>query len=162
MNKIVKNNVSEMGMTDLLLNQVFVKNGEAWYRDFDREISVLNLIREICTKHKCPADANEMDDETLDEILRVNLQYGTDSLEGIIAMYYTALVGMAEVRAHLEVYENPELLEVRQMKKLSEYSTRELVEELEKREGVDKKIAEPYKDCEVSVNGPAVILIVTD
>ncbi len=48
------------------------------------------------------------------------------------------------------------------MKKLSEYSTRELVEELEKREGVDKKIAEPYKDCEVSVNGPAVILIVTD
>ena len=53
-------------------------------------------------------------------------------------------------------------LEVRQMKKLSEYSTRELVEELEKREGVDKKIAEPYKDCEISVNGPAVILIVTD
>ena len=113
MNKIVKNNVAEMKMTELLLNQVFVKNGEAWYRDFEREISVLNLIREICTKHKCPADANEMDDKKLDEMLVENLEYGTDRLEGIIAMYYTALVGMAEVRARLEVYENPELLEVK-------------------------------------------------
>ena len=113
MNKIVKNNVAEMTMTELVFNQVFVKNGEAWHRDFEREISVRNLIREICNKHKCPAYANEMDDETLDEMLRDNLQYGTDRLEGIIAMYYTALVGMAEVRARLEVYENPELLEVK-------------------------------------------------
>ena len=112
MNKIVKNNVAEMKMTDLLLNQVFVKNGEAWYRDFEREISVRNLIREICTKHKCPANADEMSDEKLDEMLAENLEYGTDRLEGIVAMYYIALVGMAEVRAHLEVYENPELLEV--------------------------------------------------
>ena len=108
MNKIVKNNVAEMGMTELILNQVFVKNGEAWYRDFEREIPARDLIREICTKHKCPADANEMDDETLDEMLRDNLQYGTDSLEGIVAMYYTALWGMAEVRARLEEYEKHE------------------------------------------------------
>ena len=40
--------------------------------------------------------------------------------------------------------------------------TCELVEELKKREGVEVKIAEPYKDMAVSVNGPAVVLIVVD
>ena len=45
---------------------------------------------------------------------------------------------------------------------LSDVRTRELVEELKTREGVETKYAEPYQDTEVSVNGPAVILIVTD
>lgn len=40
--------------------------------------------------------------------------------------------------------------------------TCELVKELEKREGVQIEYAEPYQDKNVSVNGPAYILIVTD
>lgn len=40
--------------------------------------------------------------------------------------------------------------------------TKELVEELSKREGVEKIIAEPYQDVEVKVNGPAVVLVVRD
>ena len=45
---------------------------------------------------------------------------------------------------------------------LKNIKTCELVEELKKREGVEVKIAEPHKDMAVSVNGPAVVLIVVD
>lgn len=45
---------------------------------------------------------------------------------------------------------------------LTTVTTAELVNELKKREGVETKIAEPYEDVEVSVNGPATILIVID
>nr|WP_314609458.1 BC1881 family protein [uncultured Lachnoanaerobaculum sp.] len=45
---------------------------------------------------------------------------------------------------------------------LKDVKTCELVEELKKREGVEVKIAEPHKDMSVSVNGPAVVLIVVD
>lgn len=45
---------------------------------------------------------------------------------------------------------------------LETVSTRELVQELECRIGVKKIAAQPYQDVEVNVNGPAVILIVTD
>ena len=41
-------------------------------------------------------------------------------------------------------------------------STKELVEELKKREGVRIEYAEPYQDKVISINGPAVILIVID
>lgn len=45
---------------------------------------------------------------------------------------------------------------------LKKCSTSEIVEVLATREGVREIIAEPYKDVEVKVNGPARILIVTD
>ena len=41
-------------------------------------------------------------------------------------------------------------------------STKELVEELKKREGVRIEYAEPYHDKKISVNGPAVILVIID
>nr|DAT21303.1 MAG TPA: hypothetical protein [Caudoviricetes sp.] len=41
-------------------------------------------------------------------------------------------------------------------------STKELVDELVTREGVEMKYAEPHKDLDVNVNGPAIVLIVTD
>lgn len=96
---------SSMNMTELAHNHVFLKNGEAWYRDFDREISVRDLMREICSKHASPADADELDNETLDEVLYDNLQFGTDELEGVFSLLYVTLWGMADVRAWLEVYE---------------------------------------------------------
>lgn len=96
---------SSMSMWELAHNHVFVKNGEAWYRDFEREISVRDLMREICSKHGSPADADEMDNELLDEVLLDNLQFSTDELEGIFAVLYMTLYGMADVRAWLEVYE---------------------------------------------------------
>lgn len=99
------NDTSTMSATELAHNFVFVKNMEAWYRDFDREIPVRDLMREICAKHTAPADADELTDEELDEILYDNLQFGTDDLEGVFALLYMALFGMADVRAWLERYE---------------------------------------------------------
>ena len=43
-----------------------------------------------------------------------------------------------------------------------EATTAALVEELKKREGVEAHIAEPYADLEVKVNGPAIVLVITD
>lgn len=45
---------------------------------------------------------------------------------------------------------------------LSNFDTCELVEELKNRESVQMHTAEPYKDLTVHVNGPAVVLVVTD
>lgn len=45
---------------------------------------------------------------------------------------------------------------------LKDYPTRELVEELKTREGVEVTIAEPYQDVDVKVNGPAIVLVVID
>lgn len=45
---------------------------------------------------------------------------------------------------------------------LSEFKTCDLVDEIRKREGVETHIAEPYQDVTVSVNGPAVVLVVID
>lgn len=45
---------------------------------------------------------------------------------------------------------------------IKDFKTCELVEELKKREGVEAHLAEPYKDLEISVNDPAVVLVVID
>lgn len=46
--------------------------------------------------------------------------------------------------------------------KAEDLKTYELVEELKKREAVETYIADPYKDLAVTVNGPAIVLVVTD
>lgn len=45
---------------------------------------------------------------------------------------------------------------------LNKYSAKELVEELKSREGVETEYAEPHQDKTITVNGPAIILVVTD
>ncbi|MBM6745249.1 BC1881 family protein [Drancourtella massiliensis] len=48
------------------------------------------------------------------------------------------------------------------MPSLKEYSTHDLVNELEGREGVSTEYAEPHQDKKLSVNGPAKILVIID
>lgn len=48
------------------------------------------------------------------------------------------------------------------MDELQRISTAQLIEELKIREGVDIKIAGPYERENIEVEGPAVVLIVTD
>lgn len=45
---------------------------------------------------------------------------------------------------------------------IKDFKTCELVEELKKREGIEAHWAEPYEDLTVDVNGPAIVLVVTD
>lgn len=48
------------------------------------------------------------------------------------------------------------------IKDLCDYSTKEIIEELEKREGVEKIIVEPYNKKDIVSYGPAIILNVID
>lgn len=97
-------NTQDMSAWELSHNHLFVKNGEAWYRDFERELPVRELMREICKKHGSPSDADTLSDEGLDDVMYDNLQFGTDELEGVFALLYMTMVGMAEVREWLKEY----------------------------------------------------------
>lgn len=97
---------SDMGMWELAHNFVFIKDKEAWYRDFEREISVRDLVREIYRKHVTTEDAEELaDDEVFDDVMLEAGYYGTDNMEGVCSILYTALWGMADVREWLKAYE---------------------------------------------------------
>lgn len=45
---------------------------------------------------------------------------------------------------------------------ISQFSTKELVEELLKREGVEHQTVNEYRDVEVYIEGPAISIVVTD
>lgn len=45
---------------------------------------------------------------------------------------------------------------------LEDIKTCDLVDELKRREGVDSYLAEPHKDFELKLSGPAVVLVVID
>lgn len=47
-------------------------------------------------------------------------------------------------------------------KDMSQIYTCELVKELEKREGVERVIIDPYEEKTIKVEGPAIVLIVID
>lgn len=45
---------------------------------------------------------------------------------------------------------------------IKNFNTYELVNELKERKGVEVHTAEPYKELSVSVNGPAIVLVIID
>ena len=98
---------SDMAMWELAHNMMFVKNREAWYRDFVREVPLRDLVRDILIIHAREAaeDVDGMSDEVLDERMMDDLQYGTDDINGLIATFYTASWGAAELREWLKAYE---------------------------------------------------------
>lgn len=84
----------DMTMTELAHNQVFVKNGEAWYRDYQRELSARDLVREIIKKHTTGEDERELaDDETFDEVMLEAGYYGTNDLDGVCSMKTILVAG---------------------------------------------------------------------
>ena len=111
---------SDMGMWELAHNFVFIKDKEAWYRDFEREISALNLMREIIGKHGDPERISGLSDQALNDTLMDDLQYGTDDLDGVFATFYMALWGMAEVRGWLKQYEESGLPAIKRPEVLQE------------------------------------------
>lgn len=100
---------ADMSAWELAHNMMFIKDREACYRDFERETTLLDLVREIYRKHAgedgLTQEMDELDDETLDEILADNLQYGTDDWDGVIAILYQTAWGAAELREWLKAYE---------------------------------------------------------
>ena len=61
---------SEMNMVELAHNSCFAKNGEAYYRDFDGEISARDLARrlyKLFTSEELSKDNDTFDVEMMEE-----------------------------------------------------------------------------------------------
>lgn len=81
-------------MEEWELNMMFIKDGEVWYRDTEREIPLRELVREILVKHVGEVYDRDSDIESF-----------TDELEGVISLFYEVSWGAAELREWLKAYE---------------------------------------------------------
>ena len=98
--------VSSMSATELAFNMFYIgDSGTPRYRDFERDLPLRDLIKEIYSKHASHGDADELSDEEFDEVMYDNLQFGTDDLDGIFALLYQAAWSEATIREWLREYE---------------------------------------------------------
>ena len=99
--------VSEMGMFELAHNSCYCKDGVARYRDFENDIDVRDLARELAWSLADIELSN--DNECFDEEMIENLQYDiTQEPIGLIALFYRNLWAMADLREKLKEYEDLE------------------------------------------------------
>lgn len=111
MRKIV-DDVKDMSMCELMDNCMFIKNGEAWYRNFNEEMPFRDLMRKLIKHHVLSEDIYEdidnMDAEQFDDMMLTD--YGAladwESIEFVLAVFYIMGCGMAEVREWLKEYED--------------------------------------------------------
>lgn len=106
MNRLTSNKeVSEMSMYELAHNSCYAKDGNARYRDYDTDIDARKLAIKLLDKY---ADIpNEFTcDEDFDDFMTDSLQYGTDSILGLIAVFYRNIWAMADLRETLKRFEN--------------------------------------------------------
>ena len=97
--------VSEMGMVELIHNSCYIENREAWYRDYDNDISARMLAR-LLLKIFAGRGSAFTSDEDFDEYMAGCLKDGFDSIEGLIALLYRNLRAMADLHAYLKYYED--------------------------------------------------------
>lgn len=132
----IEKEAKEMGMYELALNSCYVKDGLARYRDFETDIDCRELARSLMVsygvwkgmkEHGLDADNELVDDDIFDESILESLQYGTDTIEGLIALFYRNLWAMAYLRTKLKHYEDLEeqgrLMEVVRCKECWRYDT---------------------------------------
>lgn len=93
------------GSLALIHNCVFIKDGEVWYRDFEREIPLMELARNL-NKAYGDSEASTMNDEAFSDKMYDDSQFKLEEdIDSFIATFYMALVGMAENRERLKIYE---------------------------------------------------------
>ena len=105
----VNKSIDEMSMHELMHNMFYIKNKEAIYRDFEREISCRNLTRILVDIYMIKNEFSSAffeNDETFDEEILYALQSGFEEMGGLIALFYMAAVGAAELREKLKAYED--------------------------------------------------------
>ena len=93
------------GILALIHNCVFIKDGEVWYRDFEREIPLIEFARNL-NKAYSDSKASVMEDDAFSSKLYDDLQFKPEEdIDGFVAIFYMVLVGMAENRERLKIYE---------------------------------------------------------
>lgn len=93
------------GALALMHNCVFIKGGDVWYRDFGREIPLTELVRNL-NKAYGDSEASAMSDEAFDDKMYADLQFKPEEdIDSFIATFYMVLIGMAENRERLKIYE---------------------------------------------------------
>lgn len=114
----------EMSMVELTYNNVFNKDNWAWYRDFDREISCIDFIRELYKKHEIKVDDEfYTDNECFEDRMLFMMESIDDDLdlESIIVILYVQLWSKCNLRGRLMGYEDTDLTtqEVEQFKQIN-------------------------------------------
>lgn len=101
---------SKMNMVELAHNSCFAKDRNATYRDFEEEVDTRDFIRRIGTQLNIfeKGCAELIDDESLDETMIDYLQYGYDTKEGLLALFYRNLWAQADLYETLKHYEDLE------------------------------------------------------
>lgn len=103
----VNKNAHEMSMVELAHNSCFAKDRNATYRDFEGEVDARELTRKLLKQYTKGDDAFTCDDD-FDEYILDCLQYGTDTIEGLIALFYRNLWAQADLYETLKHYEDAE------------------------------------------------------
>lgn len=107
MRRLTRNDITEeIGTYELAHNCTFIRDGETWYRDFEHEIRLRDMMREIIRNHS-HYDEQCDDDELLDEVLFENLMYpaGND-IDGLIAVFNMLAWSHSDLRERLKQYED--------------------------------------------------------
>lgn len=121
----------------LVRNCVFIKDGDVWYRDFEREIPLIEFARNL-NKAYGDSKASAMSDEAFSDKMYDDLQFKPEEdIDSFIATFYMALVGMAENRERLKIYETTGLPTT---------ARQEVLQECIDTYGADKQIDQTIKE----------------
>lgn len=101
--------VNEMSMFELAHNSCYIKDREARYRDYDKDIDARQLAIRLLDKLAGVPNEFTCDDD-FDEFIANCLPYFRyeDSIGGLIAVFYRNMWAMADLREKLKEYEDLE------------------------------------------------------
>ena len=108
---ITDKKVSEMGMYELAYNFCYVgENGSARYRDYSSDVDCRELIKKMMVNFGVVESGywDDVSNGAFDDEMMGNLIYGTNNMQGLIALFYRNMWAMADLREILKHFEDME------------------------------------------------------